>query len=64
MHDGEQSMLGITPQQVLEAWQTIELKEREADRYDAVSVVNTVDNVYRAAHYLNQPLPESARQRV
>jgi len=60
MHESQQSMLGITPQQVLEAWQTISRGKHDVDR---LSVARKAEGLQRA-HRINQPLPEAARQRL
>jgi ADP-heptose:LPS heptosyltransferase len=62
IYDGKQSMLGITPHQVLEAWQSILRGKRESDGFGGISAASKVDTSQRAAQQLNQPLPEAARQ--
>jgi heptosyltransferase-2/heptosyltransferase-3 len=62
--DGEQSMLGITPQQVLDAWQTISHGKHDINEFDIDNSASYADNAQRTARLLNRPVPESAHQRV
>jgi heptosyltransferase-2/heptosyltransferase-3 len=48
VHDGEPSMLGITPQQVLDAWQTNSRSKREVDTVNEVSAASKVEDWQRS----------------